>query len=285
MTAAFAKNTRLNYEVGMTSFRSFRASMHYSDVWPVPLNHIVEFVAYLSIKGYSYRTVNCRLSAISCFHKIQNYPDATQNFIVRKMLDGIRRTRRSEDTRYPISLELLKRLLESLKHVCHSIYETVLFSFAFSMAFFGLLRVSEFTVVNTSDNVLMYGDIQYNSNSINIQLHMSKTDQLGLGSGIRITKDSENKFLFDYCTQYFQSRPKIKGPAFCHFNTNPLTSYQFNAVMKKSLTFIGCNPKHYSSHSFRIGGATALYLKGKTEEEIKAFGRWKSDAWKSYVRI
>lgn len=108
--------------------------MNYSEDWPAPLNHIVEFVAYLSVKGYSYRTVNC-LSDLSYFHKIHNFHDATQNFIVRNMLEGIRRTRRSEDTRYPISLELLERMLDSLKHVCQSLYETKLFSFAFYLHF------------------------------------------------------------------------------------------------------------------------------------------------------
>lgn len=141
------------------------------------------------------------------------------------------------------------------------------------------MRVSEFTVTNTDDS----------DSTVLIQSICScvyqKNDQLGIGANILINRDSENAFLFDYCVQYFLNRPKSKGPALCHFDTTPLTSYQFNAVLKKSLAYLGYNPTHYSSHSFRIGGATALYIKGKTEEEIKAFGRWKSDAWKSSVRL
>ena len=39
-----------------------------------------------------------------------------------------------------------------------------------------------------------------------------------------------------------------------------------------------------SSHSFRAGLATALVQLGVGEEEIKAMGRWKSEAFNLYVK-
>ena len=39
-----------------------------------------------------------------------------------------------------------------------------------------------------------------------------------------------------------------------------------------------------SSHSLRKGGATAAANAGVSEDEIKAHGRWKSDAVKGYIR-
>ena len=41
--------------------------------------------------------------------------------------------------------------------------------------------------------------------------------------------------------------------------------------------------KRLKPHSLRKGGATAASLGGATEEEIKALGRWKSDAVRVYV--
>ena len=38
-------------------------------------------------------------------------------------------------------------------------------------------------------------------------------------------------------------------------------------------------------HSFRIGGATALFSQGVTAEEIKTMGRWASDVYRIYCRL
>ncbi|KAJ3233174.1 hypothetical protein HDU78_006634, partial [Chytriomyces hyalinus] len=45
------------------------------------------------------------------------------------------------------------------------------------------------------------------------------------------------------------------------------------------------NPAHYTSHSFRIGGATAAANLGYTEYEIQVLGRWHSDAYMTYLCI
>ena len=42
--------------------------------------------------------------------------------------------------------------------------------------------------------------------------------------------------------------------------------------------------KRFGTHSFRIGGATILRLLGRSDDEIMAWGRWSSDAYRRYVR-
>jgi hypothetical protein len=70
------------------------------------------------------------------------------------MLEGLRRkTSQTRDIRVPISLSLLKRLIVSLQKVCTSRYDTFFFSAALSIAFFGMLRVSEITIKRRSDEV------------------------------------------------------------------------------------------------------------------------------------
>jgi len=46
------------------------------------------------------------------------------------------------------------------------------------------------------------------------------------------------------------------------------------------LQILGEEYTNYKSHSFRIGAA----IKGVAVDEIKTAGRWKSDAFKSYIR-
>ena len=44
------------------------------------------------------------------------------------------------------------------------------------------------------------------------------------------------------------------------------------------------DPRRISSHSLRIGGATAMAAAGMSEYEIKQMGGWKSDAFLNYAR-
>ena len=46
----------------------------------------------------------------------------------------------------------------------------------------------------------------------------------------------------------------------------------------------GLDPSRVSSHSLRIGGATAMAAAGMSEYEIKQMGRWKSDVFLDYAR-
>ncbi|KAK2160937.1 hypothetical protein NP493_1618g00010 [Ridgeia piscesae] len=45
------------------------------------------------------------------------------------------------------------------------------------------------------------------------------------------------------------------------------------------------DPDKYKGHSFRIGAATAAADSGLSETQIQTMGRWKSSAFKRYVRI
>ena len=55
---------------------------------------------------------------------INDMEDITQKFVVRKILEGIKRsTPKQKDMRLPITRELLKVILSSLTTVCKSSYE------------------------------------------------------------------------------------------------------------------------------------------------------------------
>lgn len=141
------------------------------------------------------------------------------------------------------------------------------------------------TVSSKKATVLSFRDVRVSNSEIQLLLKGSKTDQLCKGATIQIAFSSETSTLFNHMHQYFSVRPHDEGPFFCHLNGKPLTSYQFTAILHKSIKFIGLDTSTFKSHSFRIGGATHLYLTGVPEEDIKIKGRWKSNAMYSYIRI
>lgn len=64
----------------------------------------------------------------------------------------------------------------------------------------------------------------------------------------------------------------------------PLRYDTINNSIKKLMESIGENPDEFSTHSMRIGGATALFAAGANETVIRTMGRWSSDMHRLYVR-
>ncbi|ETN01502.1 hypothetical protein PPTG_17227 [Phytophthora nicotianae INRA-310] len=56
-------------------------------------------------------------------------------------------------------------------------------------------------------------------------------------------------------------------------------------LIKGTAPGLGLNPKDYSSHSLRIGGACALLAAGKSDLVIRLMGRWSSWCFIVYTRL
>lgn len=258
-------------------------------IWPPPVNHVMDFIAYLSLQSYSPSSIKLCISAISFNCKIRNLEDTTKNFIVHKMLTSLSKLNRQKDTRMPISPEILNKLLHALPSVCYSNYESFLFSSLFSIAFFGFFRVGEL-VQNSNISIghaLQCHNIRYVSehNSIQIHIPFSKTDQSGRGTTLMLPAISSPTCPVKLFKSYFDIRPHFQGTFFRHINGDPVTRFQFVSLLKKALLTAGIHSNIYNSHSFRIGAATAAYSAGLDGEDIASYGRWKSNCYKSYIRI
>ena len=150
LDASISANTRAVYLPALKNFKDFRILTKLPDKWPVPSNHILLFIAYHSGKGSAASTVSSYISGISYVHKLRQWTDPAELFIVRKALEGLRRLNRTKDHRAPISEELLVKICGALNQVCYSEYETFLFRSVFTLAFYGLFRVGE--LVYTSEH-------------------------------------------------------------------------------------------------------------------------------------
>jgi hypothetical protein len=181
-------NTSQAYAVGIQAFNHFRSLQGLPTTWPPPDNHLVQFIAHLSIQGYKQSTAKAYISAISFYCKLHWNSDPTKHFIVQKLLQGLRRANLTSDARLPITLDILKLVIAQLPIVCNTTYETLLFKAAFSLAFYALLRVGEFALSkgNSVSRVLQIGDISLGSNHLIVRIRYSKTDQLGIGTNLTV---------------------------------------------------------------------------------------------------
>ena len=100
-----------------------------------------------------------------------------------------------------------------------------------------------------------------------------------------LAKDVSSPFcpvttLYQYCN-IRENRP---GPLSCHADQTPISVHQFNVALQQCLSYCGLDSSRYKTHSFRIGGACHAAEKGYSDAQIRALGRWKSDAFKVYLR-
>ncbi|CAG2188093.1 unnamed protein product [Mytilus edulis] len=88
---SLAPSTQKAYLHSMDIFVKFRENHGFSDVWPIPLDDLTSFIVYMFRKKLSHSTVSGYISGLSYFNKINNLEDNTQKFVVRKLIEGIKR--------------------------------------------------------------------------------------------------------------------------------------------------------------------------------------------------
>ncbi|XP_033625685.1 uncharacterized protein LOC117288920 [Asterias rubens] len=183
--------------------------------------------------------------------------------------------------------------LDHSPHICASQFESTMFKAVFLGAFFGFLRVGEFAVVSNSrvqESVLVFGDVQFSKPGshdqfVGLTFRQSKNNQHGFPQRIRlVTTSSKSLCPVQGFLDFIAIRPEYPGPFFCHFDSSPLTRYQFNSVLRKAVFFAGLGGQQIRGHSFRIGAASSAAALGVSHDNIRAMGRWRSNAFLSYIR-
>ena len=212
----------MSYNRGVTLFQDFRLQTGLQTCWPALYNQVVAFIAHLSLQGLASSTINSYTSAISLVHNLHNWPNPTNNFLVQKIREGCGRQPHQSDTRRPITAGLLQKICTILGHITSSDFERSLFSSAFLLAFYGFLRVGEFTVSSKhsdSSRTLGRNDVWFESSDplpMIVRLRFSKTDQRGDSAILRFHSMLHPSFcpvnalagyLHIHCTAHFRGSP------------------------------------------------------------------------------
>ena len=289
LIVAFAENTTDAYNNDFSCFESFRNIYCLPLLWPPTTEQLVMFVSCLSLKGLSHSTARLYVNAVGFQCKMRDVLDVSRNYIIEKALEGFKRSAGVRKSRLPITKDILQHILSVLPLVCANVYESHLFAAAYSLAFFGFLRVSEHAVTNTGSNfkVISKSDIliKEKEGTLELTIRYSKTDQYGAGVVQKINRaDMKTICAVNNVLEFLNRRPSIEGPLFCHLNGKPLTRYQFSAILKKALGSSHLDYGKYTAHSFRIGAATSAAMAGCDVETIKRAGRWRSGAYRVYLK-
>ncbi len=205
------------------------------------------------------------------------------------LLRGIKRSQGKKfkkPLRSPITPDMLNQLKFNLFHSYRSCHDKLMLWSAMLSAFFGFLRISEFTSTRAKsfevETTLCLSDITtLEGNSFGLQLKASKTDPFRTGVQVRLAGNDSPLCPTHALRSYLQYRGGNEGPLFIFENGHYLTRQSFTRVIQELLPGI----KNISTHSFRIGAATTAAALGFPRWLIKSLGRWESDCFRLYIRV
>lgn len=206
------------------------------------------------------------------------------------VLRGIKRIQGSKwgrKKRKPITLVHLHTILSFIEKSLFSEHDKAMWKCLVLMAFFGLMRVSEY-VCPTSSSFdpslhLSAQDIKFqpDSNLVSITIKASKTDPFRAGTQVRLVAIGNAFCPVMAIKQYHRLRGSRSGPFFVLLHGDFVTRRYVSAFVRISLP----HSIDLDTHSFRIGGASAAASCGVPDSIIKILGRWTSDCYRRYLRV
>ena len=164
---------------------------------------------------------------------------------------------------------------------------------AFTLAFFGFLRISEFTCSSRfNPNLhLTASDIKFfrsfaSPHYMNVEIKASETDPFRKSMTLVIGKTLQVTCSVNAIKKYLDTIPKsCKGPLFVYANGKRLTRQHLTRELRYLLSRLWLSSSNYASCSFRIGTATSAAASGLPSWLIKTLVRWTSDCFETYISL
>ena len=151
-----------------------------------------------------------------------------------------------------------------------------------------------------ADNVVLrnvYGVViespYTNAESVEILFECHKGDKVAQGTSLRHYRSKDTTLCpVDAAVRCLEARrrameegAKLGGFLTSTSTNSTITKRSIADLIKKAATNLGYDPRQYSTHSLRIGGACALLASGQGELVIKLLGRWSSWCFSVYTRL
>lgn len=235
-------------------------------------------------------TIKVYLSAIRLYHLENNQPDPPlDDPLLHYLCSAIRREHPAEaPKRLPILPHHLCAIKTQLSDSSLLSHDKLMYWAAFTFAFFGFCRVSEYTSPSPTHShpkgTLSLEDITLTDDALSVNLQHSKTNQFGRTETISMGATRCSLCPVRAMSKYVRIRHKSpSGPLFVLFNGHYLTRKDVSKTTKRMLLKAGFDPLRFTSHSYRIGAATSAASAGLPDHLIKHLGRWSSNAYQRYI--
>ncbi len=291
-----APSTKRSYGAARGRYIGFCGKYRWTPL-PVSEKVLCQFVAFLAGEGLRHSSIKVYLAAVRQLQVEAGLGDPDLGGMAKlgQVIRGVQRLRAEQGKRQrqrkPMTTEVLEVLRTSWSVTPGGTDAKMLWAAA-TLAFFGFMRSGELTVPSTRsfnpEVHLTWQDVAVDSMTnptvIKVQLKASKTDQLRQGCTLVVGRTGDKLCPVAAVIGFMVAIGRRQGPLFQYVSGKPLTQAGFVAELKAALVKKGVCSEGYSGHSFRIGAATMAAEAGVGDAVIQQLGRWRSDAYKSYVQ-
>jgi len=304
--AAISEKTWGKYRSGWKAFEEYENLTDKKFRWPLEKDTVRGFVVYcLTKRKIQPTSTKTYISALVMLHKIKGFQDYDiKDNMVDMLLKGadhlaLANPPPTQNSRRVVTLPLLRHFGNKLAKSGWSHTTTQSLWTAGLLAFFGTIRMGEILSPREDSfdktTTLTWGDIIY----------LEKEDSFIIHLKIPKGAPREGEFVdifpfksFGCCpvaalkkqkeSQESLGRGKKEDPVFIFPNGKFLTTGKFNESIKPLFCDI-CDYRNDKilCHSFRAGIPSELsrYPEMMSSDDIKGWGRWKSDAYDRYTRL
>ena len=289
MTSTLAPSTQRNYD---SSFRNYIAFCRTKNLCTLPIHefNLMLYTTKLS-QTTSYSNIKVHISSIKHFAVLyqyhQNVPPLPRLYMLIRAMKRQHGKKFQRPQRLPITPPLMFQLKYYLSHSTYNTYDRIMLWAAFTCAFFGFLRSSEFVASFTqrfeSESTLLFHDASIYNNHAQLNIKSSKTDPFRQGCIVRLSPTGNELCPIDALTKFLSRHCKKSGPLFTYSNGTFLTRRRLTTILNHALP--SCSSSPISTHYFRIGAATTAAAAGFPRWLIQQLGRWNSDCFRIYLHI
>ena len=203
------------------------------------------------------------------------------------MLTGACKLKGTSDICQPFLPQDIRAITSSSMALDQSPYIKSLLTSMILLAYNAMLRIGEITVRSlkaTNKNVIKYQNIHISSQGVILHMQSYKHSD-NKQVHINIPEHKKGRLCHVKALKaYIALRGQRQGPLFVFQHGDPITCHFFNEQLNMLIMMSGLPRGKYSSHSLCIGGATTAIMYGASEAQLKIMVRWKSDAFKKYIR-
>ena len=288
LSHALAPSTLSTYRSDWSSYRQF-CCQHGLHLIPPTDTVLSRYASHLADRRVTHGTIHVYLSAIAFHSQLQGHRiDYNSMPTLHYVMLGIRRLQGSSllrPPREPVTPRLMLQLRTYLLHALPA-HDGLMVWAAFSSAFFGLLRSSEYccpTSSTISSASLLRHHLSFSADRSSAKLFLprSKTDQSARGADISFFTLPSPLCPVSALWHFARVRhAPTASPLFILDNGDFLTCEFTVGILLSAFP----STPNINTHSFRIGGASALADAGVPDYVIQILGRWSSDSFLRYIR-
>ena len=251
------------------------------------------FIAYMFNFHYAPSTVTTYISALGYSHKLLGFPDPSKVFYVSQILKGYKKVGFRLDSRLPITLPILDRLVSIAPFLQGSTYQISQFQAMCSLAFYAFLRIGEMTThfnSNANPPLQLYQITKLISPSGELQAFKLtfgdfKRSHNSRPFSVVLSRQPNSTCPVVLLSKYLTLRGVRPGAIFVSEGGLPVSRSVFSSQLLRACHLCGLDPSRYKGHSFRIGAASYAADRGFSDAQIRMLGRWKSNAFLRYIRV